>query len=97
MAFQVDKVDRGDEADGLAIPLVEILDGRHAVEDLVANHLRPHGHRLPPHLVPITTTGHCMILAGRKINQQITLHFTFLQKFTLPSEEGNIMDQNVGI
>ncbi len=50
MTLQVDQVYWGDEADSLALPLVQVLHGGHAVEHLVANHLRPHRHCLPPHL-----------------------------------------------
>ncbi len=50
MTLQVDQVYGGDEADSLALPLVQVLHSGHAVEHLVANHLGPHRHCLPPHL-----------------------------------------------
>ena len=48
--LQVDQVYGSCEADSLALPLVQVLHGGHAVEHLVPYHLRPQWHCLPPHL-----------------------------------------------
>jgi len=46
--FKVDQLGACGEADGLPLPLGQVLDLGHGVEDLVASHLRPQWHGLPP-------------------------------------------------
>ena len=50
LPLQVDQVEAGCQTDGLPLPLIEVLHGRHGVEHLVANHLLPQWHGLPPDL-----------------------------------------------
>ena len=50
MSLEVDEVKAGCEADGLPLPLAQILHRGHGVKHLVADHLGPQGHGLPPNL-----------------------------------------------